>query len=68
MGGGGVSLERSPLFRENFGLLKDENNNVLNFTSNEAIYAPGIGRYRTNCSGYENMSGVEALFYPYQNR
>lgn len=67
-GGGGLTLERSPLYKEKYGTVKDETGTVVNFTSNEAVYVPGIGNYRTNCSGFENMSGVEVLFYPYQNR
>lgn len=68
-GGGGFTLERSALYKERFGAVKDvSDGSVVNFTENEAIYVPGIGSYRVNCSGYENMSGVEVLFYPYQNR
>jgi hypothetical protein len=68
-GGGSVSIERSSLNKNRFGVLKDSNtgNNVY-FTSNDAIYAPGLGDYRVFCSGYENMSGVEVLIYPYQSR
>jgi hypothetical protein len=68
-GGGSIYIERSSINKSKFGVLKDANTGSdIVFTNNDAVYAPGLGNYRVFCSGYENMSGVEVLIYPYQSR
>ena len=68
-GGGSVSIERSPRFKNKYSLVKDMySENSLVFTENAASYLPGLGDYRVFCSGYENMSGVEVLINPFKSR
>lgn len=66
-GGGGVTLERSSPFKEQYSVVQDEDGDV-NFTGNGSRLIPGIGDYRVNCSGFENMSGVEAVVYSFRQR
>jgi hypothetical protein len=66
-GTGGVTLERSAPYKEQFSVVQDEDGDV-NFTSNGARLIPGLGDYRVNCSGYSSMSGVEALVYSFRQR
>ena len=59
-GGGSITLERSPVGKNAFSVVQDDAGDVT-LTSNGSRLVPGKGEYRFFCSGYQNMSGVEAL-------
>lgn len=65
-GNGTVSIERSPINRDKFGVLVRENDEDFVLSKNNSAYVPGIGKYRAVTTNYSSMSGVEILFYPHK--